>query len=136
MLKDLKSNIKGLKGLFAEIATNTTTTGSIIDTAPYKTMTLVIAAVLYADGTYTPTVYEDSDSAMNTESLIADGDMIPQSGGEAAAVIDATNEVHTIGFIGIKRYVRLKLVSTSVSSGAHICALWIGEPLDMPVTQG
>jgi ABC-type proline/glycine betaine transport system substrate-binding protein len=136
MIKDLVSDIKALKGLFATISTSTTTTGSIIDTAPYKSMTVVIAAVSWTDGSFLPALFEDTASAMGTESAIDDGNMIPQTTPEASATIDAANEVHTIGLIGTKRYVRLKIVSSGVSSGAIICALFIGEALDAGVTQG
>ena len=134
MIRDLKSNIKVLKAMFAAISTDTTTTGEIIDTAGYKSMTLVLTPVVYSRGTLTPIVYESEDSGMSGASAVADGNMIPNSGGEAAAVINAANEIHTIGLFGTMRYIRLSIVSSDTAS-ATICALAIMEAENDPVTQ-
>ena len=134
--RDLRSDIKVLKGLFETINTDTTTTGSTIDTKDYVNMTMVIAATAYTDGTYTPVVYEGEESDMSDEAAIADTKLIPQSSAEAGCVVDAADEVHTLGLIDNERYVRVKITSASTSSGATLTVLWLGEQEVKGVTQG
>lgn len=136
-MRDLKHNINVKNALdIQQIKTNTTTTGEIIDVAGYESVTFCFQTGTVTDGDYTVTLYEDSDSAMATESLVDDADLI---GTEALASYSADaddNKVRTLGYIGDERYLRLKIVSTNTSSGAYVGAVVIlGHPHVAPTDQ-
>lgn len=125
MNRDIKSSLKPYLAFLGTISTDTTTTGTIIDTADFDggfKFDFVCSA--YTDGTYTPLVYEGDESNLSDKTEVADTNMIPQSGGEAAAALSAVTvegaAIESLGIFGTKRYVRLDIVSTSTSSGATI----------------
>lgn len=105
----------------AAITTNTTTNGVEIDTQGYDSVTFALQSAARTDGTYTPLIQETNTSGSGYTD-VADADLI---GTEAAAAISAANTVTKIGYVGNKRYVRLSIVSTSVTSGATVGALAI-----------
>jgi len=98
----------------ATIATDTTTVGAIIDTAGYESCEFIIKSGTRTDGTYTPLIEESDDSGMSGATAVSDTFLV---GTEAAAAITASNALGRIGYVGKKRYVRLSIVSTSVTSG-------------------
>lgn len=101
----------------ASIASSTTTNGNSVDMQGAESLAFVFFSGAYTDGTYTPQIEESSDNS--TWSAVADADLI---GTEASAAITAANEVFDIGYVGNERYVRLAVVSTSVTTGATIGA--------------
>jgi hypothetical protein len=98
----------------ATIATNTTTVGAIIDTAGYESCEFIIKSGTRTDGTYTPLIQDGDDSGLSDAAAVSDTFLV---GTEAAAAITASNALGRIGYVGKKRYVRLSIVSTSVTSG-------------------
>lgn len=110
----------------AAITTNTTTVGNIIDTQGFNALTLLVNVGARTDGTFTPLVEHSDDSGMSGAVAVDDSDLV---GTEAGAAISAANTVKKIGYVGHKRYVRLSVVSTSVSSGATVGATAV---LDRP----
>lgn len=111
---DLKNNIKSLNALNIQaISSNTTTNGVEIDTQGYDSVTFEILTGARTDGTVTPLIQE-SDTSSSYSGSVADDDLI---GTEADAALSAAQSRSTVGYVGKKRYVRLSLVSTSVSSG-------------------
>lgn len=111
---DLKNNIKSLNALnIQSISSNTTTNGVEIDTQGYDSVTFEIITGARTDGTVTPLIQE-SDTSGSYSGSVADDDLI---GTEAEAALSAAQSRSTVGYVGKKRYVRLSLVSTSVSSG-------------------
>jgi hypothetical protein len=102
------------------ISSNTTTAGTAIDLQGYESLVLAIRSNAWTDGTYTPLVRESDDNS--TYNDVADDDLI---GLEADAAIGAANTVKKIGYVGHKRYVKLSIVSTSVTSGANMSAIAI-----------
>ena len=103
------------------ISSNTTTAGAAIDLQGYEAMVFAIRSNAWTDGTYTPLVQE-SDSSGSGYTDVADDDLI---GLEADAAIGAANTVKKIGYVGHKRYVKLSIVSTGVTSGANMSAIAI-----------
>lgn len=99
------------------ISTDTTTDGNIIDTAAFDGGILfVIQAGTVSAGNVTPLLEESDNSNFSSESAIPDSNIIYgtlTSGQEAAAIINTTGQVKSIGVVGTKRYVRLALVSAS-----------------------
>lgn len=111
------------------ITTDTTTAGNTIDLQGKGAYEFYILSGTLTDGTYTPALFEDDNSDMSTESAVADADLTNL---ESTAVFASTddNEVKRIGYIGSKRYIRLKIVSASTSSGGTIGAVGIAGNLD------
>ena len=109
----------------AVISTDTTTNGAIIDTANFdRGVTFIILAPVYTDGTYTPVIEESDDSGMSGATDVTDAQLI---GTEAGAVISAVSgsgaNLASIGVFSNKRFLRLKIVSASTSTGATISAV-------------
>lgn len=111
--RDLK-NRGTASGLFgAAIASNTTTNSSGLDTSDAKSILLIAHAILYTDGNYALNVQESDD-----DSTYTDVEAVNIIGTEGT--IDADNEVFSIGVHPQKKYVRLQIVSTSVTTGATL----------------
>ena len=112
------------------ISSNTTTAGAAIDLQGYEALLLEIRSHAWTDGTYTPLVRESDDNSTYTD--VADDDLTIL---EADAAIGAANTVKKIGYVGHKRYVKLSIVSTGVTSGANIGATAIrGHARHNPVS--
>ena len=114
---DKKSLLKVIKALnIVTITANTTTAGNSIDTKGFESITFSVELGARTDGSFLPLI-QDSDDNVNfvsaSQSLI---------GTEAEALLNSANTCKTIGYIGKKRYVKLSLVSSGVSSGATATA--------------
>lgn len=119
---DRYSEITPLRALVnTTIGSNTTTTGAVVDTgAPgaatqAKMVTFVLAFGAITDGSYALQVFEDDVVGMGTETQVA-----------ASRVFAAATTFTSTDTLGVKafsvkhnkRFLRLKLVSTSVTTGA------------------
>lgn len=134
-MKDMKNNIKVSNALNIQaIATNTTTAGAIIDTKGFGDLTFVFQTGTITDGDYTLLIHEGNNSALSDAAAVADADLL---GTEAAASFTADtddNKVSKIGYRGNKRYVRLSVVSTNVTTGGTVGATAVqGHPQFAPV---
>lgn len=111
---DLKNNISVKNALnIAAISTNTTTAGVEIDTQGFEALTFVIETGARTDGTVTPLIQE-SDTSGSYSGSVDDNDLV---GLEVDAALSVANSRSRIGYVGKKRYVKLSLVSTSVTTG-------------------
>ena len=115
---DQKSLLKAVKALnIGEITSNTTTAGISIDTKGFESLTLFVELGARTDGSFLPLVQDSDDNItfadVNDQFLI---------GTEAEALLNTANTIKSIGYVGKKRYVRLSLVSSGVSSGATATA--------------
>lgn len=128
---DLKNNIKIVNSVnIASITTNTTTVGEQVDTKGFESVTIEVITGARTDGTVTP-LLQESDVSGTYSGSVADEDLI---GLEANAALSAANGRARFGYIGKKRYVRLSLVSTSVTTGLTAGASFIlGTPISAPV---
>lgn len=111
-------------------------TGLIIDTANFDTLTFLFQVGIMADGgaTWTVTVYDDDASGMGTEAVVDDAFLI---GTEAAVSWDETADATTrkIGYIGPKRYVRVKVQpADNASSDPFSCIAIQGHSNKGPQT--
>lgn len=96
------------------ITTNTTTVGAIIDTAGFESLTYTIQAKTITDGTYDIVLEEGDDSGLSDAAVVPTDqvlDALPQF------VAADDNAVKRVGDIGKKRYHRLSIVSTGVTTG-------------------
>lgn len=133
--KDLHHNLSVVQAFnSATVSSSTTTAGTIIDTRGYGSIEFVLSLGTRADGTFTPLIEESSDPAMSGANAVLDQDLF---GTEAGAALTASNGVARVGmWVGNKRYVRLSVVSSGVSSGStgvHALAI-LGTPDLAPTT--
>lgn len=132
--RDLHSNIKATPALNAQsIATNTTVNGAIIDTLGFESLEFLIQSATITDGTFAPSLTEGSQANLSDGAAVAAADMI---GTVAAATFIATDDNVTkkLGYKGSKRYVRLSLTSTGVTTGGAMSGTAVlGDPHHAPV---
>jgi hypothetical protein len=128
---DLKNNISVKNALnITSISTNTTTAGVEIDTQGYESATFEIITGARTDGTVTPLIQE-TDVSGSYSGSVNDNDLI---GTEALAALSVAQSRSIIGYVGKKRYVKLSLVSTSVTTGLTAGAsVILGNPKHLPV---
>jgi hypothetical protein len=118
MRKDLHSHISvEMAKNQTDITTSTTTAGIIIDTKGYRSIEFALFCGTRTDGTYTPKIEEGDDSGSLSDAVnVTDSTYL--LGTLAGAALTASNTVKRVGYrVGNKRYVRLSVVSTTVSSG-------------------
>ena len=129
--RDLKNEIKIVNALnIASITTNTTTVGVEVDTIGFESVTIEVITGARTDGTVTP-LLQETDVAGSYSGSVADEDLI---GLEADAALSVLNSRSRLGYIGKKRYVRLSLVSTSVTTGLTAGgSVILGNPKSAPV---
>jgi hypothetical protein len=129
--RDLKNDIKIVNALnIASITTNTTTGGVEVDTQGYESVTIEVMTGARTDGTVTP-LLQESDVSASYSGSVADEDLI---GLEADAALSALNSRSRFGYIGKKRYIKLSLVSTSVTTGLTAGgSVILGNPKSAPV---
>lgn len=96
------------------ITTDTTTVGEIIDTADFKGLEFVFLTGTLTDGDYAIDLYESDDSGMSGETIVSAAEMLGDINIDADTDDDAVTRV---GYIGKKRYVRAKVVSTNTTTG-------------------
>jgi hypothetical protein len=115
------------------ISSSTTTAGNIIDTQGYNALTFVQLVGSRTDGTYTLTVEHGDNSALSDATTPDATDLVGTAAGTA---ISAANTAKKIGYVGNKRYVRVNIVSTTVTTGAvaGVVAL-LGRPAVGPIAQ-
>ena len=115
---DIRSNMLPKLCFLAIINSDTTTHGSIIDTADFDAgMSFNYFCTVYGAGTYVPLLEESDASDMSGSDVVAAANII---GTLAGATITAANaagstgqNLYSFGIFGTKRYVRLSTVSTS-----------------------
>lgn len=129
--RDLKNDIKIANALnIASISTNTTTAGVEIDTQGFESVTFEIITGARTDGTVTPLIQE-TDTSGSYSGSVDDDNLI---GLEADAALSTAQSRSRVGYIGTKRYVKLSLVSTSVTTGLTAGAsVILGNPKSAPV---
>lgn len=135
MRGDLHANTKEFVALnTTTIGTNTTTVGNIIDLQGFNTCEFILELGTRTDGVFTPLIEESSNSDMSGSNVVAAANLI---GLTTDAALNASNTAKSVGYrVGAKRYVRLSVVSTTVttgSTGVHAIAL-LGTPSLTPTT--
>ena len=121
-MKDLKNDIGVLDALnIQEIISDTTTAGAIIDRKGFESLTFSLQSGTVTDGAYAVLIEDGGDSGLSDAAAVADKDLIGTEANAAFALTD-DNEVRTIAYIGVKRYVRVSLVSTATTSGGFFGA--------------
>jgi hypothetical protein len=118
---------------FQAISSSTTTNGATIDTAGFYSLTFAIQSGTLTDGAYAITMFHGDEADMSDEVAVP-SDFILGSLADAGFAASDDNETHRVGYAGKKRYVRIKVVSTSVSTGGSLGAIaLLADPASAPV---
>jgi len=135
MERDLHNNIDDRVALnAAAISTNTTTVGNIIDTNGYESLEFLIQSGNITDGAYALLLEEGDDSGLSDAAAVAADEILGALTGFVAA---DDNAVKRVGSIGKKRYQRLSIVSTGVTTGVNFMSAVavLGHPKHAAVAQ-
>lgn len=131
---DLHHNVKGVNALNIQaIATNTTTVGNIIDTVSFESIEFLIQAATLTDGAYALKLEHGDDSGLSDAADVPAAEVL---GALTGFVATDDNAVKRLGYIGKKRYVRLSIVSTGVTTGGTLGATAsLSHPKHAPVAE-
>lgn len=151
---DLHNNIKDFVALnIGTISTSTTTNGNVIDTKGFESTEFEIISGVITDGTYVPAIYESDDAAFSTGVTAIPTDLLigtinvtgtaPSYGSpvvdpyaDATFVAADDNKVARVGCLNKKRYIRLSITSSGVTSGGILGALaTLSHPLEGPTAK-
>lgn len=115
---DLHHTSKAVNALNSQaITTDTTTVGNTVDRAGFTALEFVFLTKTLTDGDYAIDLYDDDASGMGTEVIVSAAEML----GDINFSDDTDdNAVARVGYIGKKRYVRAKVVSTNTTTGLDI----------------
>ena len=132
---DIRSDLLSNVALTAVVSGNGATAGAIIDTFNFDLgLMLQFAATAYTDGTYVFSIEEGDDSALSDASAVVAaqiiGDLTAIS--PTAAAVNG-DKVQTIGLFGTKRYIRVTVTASVVTTGAAIVVLVVQKASDKPV---
>ncbi|WP_201736452.1 hypothetical protein [Rhizobium sp. P007] len=115
----------------AAIASNVTTNGIIIDTQGFNALTFLLNVGARTDGTFAGSIQHGDTADLSDAATPAADDLIAPTGGNS---INAAQTIKKFGYVGNKRYVRLNVTSTGVTSGATVGATaLLGRPTVGPV---
>ena len=124
--RDMHNIIKPLVALkIAAISSNTTTVGEIIDTQNFESLEFVFQTGTTTDGDYVVLIEDGDDSGLSDAADVVDDALL---GTETLASFTADTDddkTSKIGYIGAKRFVRLSIVSTNVTTGGTFGAIAI-----------
>lgn len=130
---DLINSIKAARAISPAAATtdNTAWVSEIIDTYGAEGVMFLIAAgsLADADATFTVLVEDGDDSGLSDAAAVPDASLIgTDAAGSAPEVaagfnFDEDNEVHKIGYVPRKRYVRLTVTPANNTGNAFISAI-------------
>jgi hypothetical protein len=103
----------------AAISSNTTTNGTVIDLQGFDSCRFDIHSATLTDGAYACSVQEGT---LADGSDMADAAAAQVLGTAAFAATD-DNTVKSLSYVGSKRYARVKIVSTGVTTGGTLGAI-------------
>lgn len=117
---NLVTDIKPVQSFAGDITTNTDTLTTALDITQASGGAFFVNATAYTDGTYALSMEDSND---NSTFAAVSSDYIYGTVEFSAA------GVYKIGYNGGKEYVKLKITSTSVTTGATVSVLGIAHPL-------
>ena len=134
-VKDIKSQLQSNLVLNNTVTANKVTNGDIVDNANYDLgVMFVVQCTDYTDGTYKFSVQEGSNSDLSDATLVPDTKIIGDLDNLNLTSVSADNSVlGSVGVFSNKRYLRLRVTSTAVTTGAHINAIVVQSGEIVPV---
>jgi len=131
---DLHNSVLGALGFpITAIASDTTTAGVIIDSLGFESMEFFIASGTITDGTY-DVILEDGDDSGLSDAAVIDPELVLGSLPQFVAADD--NITERVGTITKKRYVRMSIVSTGVTTGGTLSAVAVRAHAHTRPTEG
>lgn len=136
MRSDLHNNIDLKRGISpaAAMTDNTAWVSQIVDTAGYDACEFIIltGSLADADATFTILVEDGATANLSDAVPVADQYLL---GLESIASFSfaADDRVRKIGYVGMKRYVRVTITPTNNTSNAFVAGVWLlGNPRVAP----
>lgn len=119
MEKTIASRLNARMLLVAAISANGDSLSAIVDTQDIQTgLAFAMAITGYTDGDYDLVIEESSDSAFGSDVSDVPADQIYNQTATQSAAIPAADALPMLGVLYTKRYVRAKVVASSVTTGA------------------
>lgn len=116
---------------------STTTAGSIIDTVGYsKGVYFAMQVNAWTDGTYTMKLEQGDDAALGDAEVVPTANLVYGTLPAVSAAIAEGSPYAKEGVFGTKRYLRLSIVSTGITTGATVSAVAILTADLAPTDQG
>lgn len=117
-MRDLHNNIAIANALSgATIATNTTTDGAAVDCQGFDAAEIIVRSSAWTDGAYAVSLVE-CDTSGGAYTAVAAAQVLG-----AGQSIGAANTVKKIGYLGSKRFIKVRITSTGTTSGSHLSAV-------------
>lgn len=132
-VRDQVTKMDAFLAMDETITTDTTTNGSIIDTADYECgFSLFVVVSALTDGDYQLNLQEGDESDLSDAVSIAADKLIgTEPSVDAATAAGAVLE--KVGVFSNKRYVRPQIVSTSTTSGATLQLIVVQHGEYLPI---
>lgn len=130
-MRDLMNNVHPVRAIApVSVADNTAQVSQIIDRMGFDSLTFLIAlgSLADADVTFTVLLEHDDAAGFGTAVAVPDEDLV---GTEVLAGFrfDDDNETRKLGYIGVKRYVRMTITPANNASAALLCVIaLLGHP--------
>lgn len=119
LVNDLHNKCLVANALAAATLTTGTTSGIIVDTASFEALEFVLQSGTITDGAFAVTLEEGDDSGLSDAADVVAAEML----GDASFAATDDDSVKRVGYIGKKRYVRLKIVATGATTGGPFAAM-------------
>lgn len=119
MTQDLYSKLEPVIAVNTQTISNSSTVaGNEIDTQGYQGMIITLQTGTLSDGTYTLLIQDKDEGGSYAD--VSDTYLL---GTEAGTALTGSNKVSSIGYIGQKRYVKVSIVASGLSSGGVVGAI-------------
>jgi hypothetical protein len=119
------------------IGSNTTTTGTIIDTADFDLGVYFVPFITaWTDGTFTLKIEDGDNSGLSDAAVVSSDQLVYKSLPALAAADVVGSTLSKEGVHSTKRYVRASIVSTGVTTGATVGIIAINGAELCPTAQG
>lgn len=125
-VREMATSFEAINAGADAISTNTTTNTAIIDTRDADMgVTFVIVPTAYTDGTYAFNLQEGDESDLSDATNVPTEYFVKNAaeGQTIAAALAENGSAVRIGVHSNKRYLRLQIISTGVTTGATLSTL-------------
>jgi hypothetical protein len=136
MRTDLHNNIDLKRGISPAAATsdNTAWVSQIVDTAGYDACEFIIltGSLADADATFTVLVEDGTTTNLSDAAAVADQYLLGLES-IASFTFVADDKVRKIGYVGMKRYLRVTITPANNAGAAFVAGVWLlGNPRVAP----
>lgn len=137
-INDIESTLQPRTVLNDNITTNTTTNGSILDTADFELgLVFYLGTANFTDGSYELQLFESDDPAMAGAVQIVAPKILPTTNVAnsitQSAAVPGGGILQKIGAFSNLRYVQPRVISTGVTTGALISVIAVQKGELSPV---